>query len=219
MLANMCAIAEQAKAHNLFRHYQDDLHLHDRDTLENDAQEGDTYLWVLKTCGTWLCLIDGSGGTDAVLSVCESNERYFVLGLPGSGRSGSIKEYQRSEIQRAIESVKPLRDRVPRREFFSALLQRIHPYLANTVIPSDIGDDDRQAGKQILFRVEGTALTALYPTGKRRTLACSRVDAVAQHWRVRFTSAFGHAELEPITPRVFANAMDRSASASVHPAH
>jgi|GEM_PF-6787456 len=217
MLANMYAIAEKAKAEGLFKHYENDLHLHDRDTLENDAQASDQYLWIIKTCGTWLCLIDGSGGTDALLSVCESNERYFVLGIPCPGHLGSIKEYPRSEIRRAIDNVKPVTNRVPRREYFSSLLPRIHPHLANTVIPSDIGWDDRKAGKQILFQVEGTALTALYPTGKSRSLACSRVAPVAQHWRVRFTSDFGHAELEAITPRLFLNAIKRAASASDHP--
>jgi hypothetical protein len=59
----LVAIAAQQSSLGYLAHYQDDLHVHDKRTLDG-AKHGQRYLWVLRTCGTALFEIES--GHDSV---------------------------------------------------------------------------------------------------------------------------------------------------------
>jgi hypothetical protein len=204
----MTQIAEEAAASSdLFSSYKDDLHRHDRDSILNDAQPGDVYLWIIKVCGTWLTLVQPGGYAEMYLGVTGVSERYFLLQAPGPYREGTITEYARKDIARALEQVPANPSRVPRRRMLMEQLDTIDPQLRHTVLANELGGISTRPGAIAFVRRSGATEWVIPSLGKHRTQGAPSKPATA--WKLAITSEFGHASLEAIDDKAFNAAVRR----------
>lgn len=207
------AIAESAEA-PLFTSYRDDLYRHDADTLRNDAQPGDQYLWALKTCGTWLVLLNGPDHfAKEVIHACEHRSRYFLMEVAADGVAGTIIELaSRDEALRTVARVVPQPSRKPRRAYLRDVVRGISQELVDTVLLSDLAPITSLQGENALLRIEGGMVTMLISRNdSRRDLLLRTVPEVQGTFSLEITSEFGHAELRPIEARVFNRSARRQA--------
>jgi hypothetical protein len=207
---------DSARNGSLFHSYRDDLYVHDRDTLDNDAQAGDVWLWILKGHGTWIGLVEKDASwTDAILagSLGEEDRRYFLLVIPGAGIPGAVREYTSSTIKEAINDVRVREDRVPRRTYLSACLAQLDARIAQSVAATDIHSLSTTVGAQALLKICGGSISYVVPSkGLTRSHGCSYGEPLS--YRIRITSRFGHAEVAQVSAAVFNSVWKRTQARS-----
>lgn len=100
----LTAIAEDGKAKGLFTHYQDDLYQHDRDELAA-AFAGDEFIWMLKTCGTYMARVKGGDfareSLRYALKSC-SGDLYHVA-ITGPKGQGTVKPISTDAAEKLLE--------------------------------------------------------------------------------------------------------------------
>lgn len=100
----LVAIAAEQSAKGYLAHYRNDLHVHDKRTLDG-AKHGQRYLWILRDCGTELFEIES--GRDSVWATYwldQGNMRdtpslaYLILVASDGAESGTVSpiDYDRA---------------------------------------------------------------------------------------------------------------------------
>jgi len=67
LYAELCMIAEP-----ILQHYIEDLEVHDKKTLHTTIKPGQTWLWQVRPCGTWLLRWDEdphAGSKDSIIEI------------------------------------------------------------------------------------------------------------------------------------------------------
>jgi hypothetical protein len=206
LYTQMRGLCEQAKQEaGLFTAYQQDLTVHDRSYIADDAQAGDVLLWVIKTCGTWLALIEGTREyARAILNTVATGERIYLIEVDrhtGKLAFGRIRPQTLSQAKEAVETLRTKEDRTPRRVYLADQLKALG--LDQTIVATDLSRISREPGQSAYLKFEGSLLQVLVPSaGIDRVLHRPQVTE-ATAYRLEVTSAFGHAELHEITPAAF----------------
>ncbi len=185
---------------NLFTAYERDLYVHDRDFVEKDAQSGDTLLWIIKACGTWIALIDENREyAKAILSTVSQNERCYLIEVQrhdGKRAYGRIQPVEHSVVARHVDDVVPLTNRTPRRVHLGAHVNGLQ--LEGTVFQTELGRISAMPGAVAYVHFVGTQAHLVVPSlGLDRSLYRSRPEVEAA-WKIEITSELGHAELHAV---------------------
>lgn len=211
VFATLCSIAQSATA-PLFTAYRSDLYQHDRDALTEDAQPGDTWLWVLKMCGTWLALVEeDSSFLNAIIASSGGGERFFLIEIGADGRSGCIEEIPEDQLATRLGAIRTNPNRKPRRHYLSTLLQMTFgSQLRDTIAMTDMGEISSRPWQTAYFNAQQNRLRYIIgSTSKDRVLAFHDPIETQGCFRVTITSARGHARIEPIDIRQFGDAARR----------
>ncbi|MBD1577973.1 hypothetical protein HC723_16410 [Vibrio sp. S11_S32] len=106
---------------NLVTHYKTDLDV-DKDVIENDAQAGDKYLWILKGngCGTWLFRLGASSIVEQVVKSENENAVFYWVHVD-SLNSGVIQRVTKKHAS-SLHNIKPPAGRVPRRKLLLSVI-------------------------------------------------------------------------------------------------
>lgn len=212
-MQHLCAQAHREAG--LFRAYHQDLTVHDRSYIADDAQAGDTLLWIIKECGTWLTLVDpGRSHAIALLKTLAVGDRVHLIEVQqhtGRHAYGRIRAISPERAREAVDSVRADSNRRPRRVFLSEHLAALG--LDGTVIPSDLSRISAKRGESAYLHFERSTVRLLAPSaGIDRVLGRAQQSASATY-KIDITSNFGHAELHVITAAAFQRrlkAMERS---------
>ncbi len=107
-LAEKAATETCDTKHPLFTHYKNDLHVIDRDVLEQDSQAGMTYVWTIKSngCGTYMTTcVGGAGRALAEINVRDGGEgsRFYLVRCDGIN-SGSVKKISYNQALDALST-------------------------------------------------------------------------------------------------------------------
>jgi hypothetical protein len=202
-MQHLCANAQLTAG--LFNAYRQDLTVHDRSYIADDAQAGDALLWVIKDSGTWLALVDESRvHAHAVLRTARKDEQIYLIEVDrhtGKLAYGRIRSLDRSHAWDIVDSLSVRPDRVPRRTYVSEHLKALK--LDHTVVPTDLSRIASERGQCAYLKFEGNLLRVIVPTaGIDRILHRPEIASPAA-FRLEVTSAFGHAELHVITAAAF----------------
>jgi len=177
-------IAEKESQKNLndevkvFTHYQDDLHIHDKEELLESSQKHDRYIWALKDngCGTQLVL---AGTTNAEWMVDNIGEKskFYSLSLSGIN-TGEVKPVSKDEAMGIVAHYSRSSPRVPRiSSVFSTLLKEIeiasNQELQYSLLMSDMSPEP---GNLVLAEIKKTnydevQIKVLRPTEKSKDIS------------------------------------------------
>lgn len=99
-----------------FSHHQEDLYLHDKDTLEKDSQPGDHYVYIVKGngCGTNIVLT-GDSVSKALVEMQQSDSRFFLISCEDVNK-GTVKELSHKAAIMAAEQYQKIEGREPSRK-------------------------------------------------------------------------------------------------------
>ena len=118
LYAQIKEIAEQhIREKSLLQSYSFDLYLHDHDTLTNDSQAGDQYLWILRKHGSQLIRLLGCETSQALAhEVFRINPESKAWHLNCSGdNEGSVTSVSHARALELTRTVTEAPGRVPRR--------------------------------------------------------------------------------------------------------
>lgn len=195
----------------LFNAYRQDLTVHDRSYLADDAQAGDCLLWVIKDCGTWLALIDPTRAlAQAILGTVGTRERIYLVDVErhtGKLAYGRIREVDRQRAKDVVDSLRVRTDRVPRRVYLSDHLQALG--LDQTVVPTDLSRISAERGQCAYLHFEGNLMHLLVPAAGIDRVLHRPQTSQRTTYRLEVTSSFGHAELHEISPAGFKRQLAR----------
>lgn len=205
----MKQIAESSPA-PLFQMYKDDLYKHDFDVVHHDLQDGDTFYWAVKTCGTYFTLADLNCKyfQELMLPKHAPERRHFLIEVSSSFEKGyQITEYTMDTIGAAVARVKIKPDRKPARHFHFDLLTSLEPQLAGSVLFSDFTCDK---GATVYLNITNNSLSYVTCTGKTRAVGLPfSMNRKTGAYKLTGTSKFGHATLEQIKLAVFQRAQKK----------
>ena len=75
LYAELCMIAEP-----ILRYYIEDLEVHDKKTLHTTVKPGETWLWQVRPCGTWMLRWDEDASAGSKDSLIEGLIRSALAG-------------------------------------------------------------------------------------------------------------------------------------------
>jgi hypothetical protein len=211
LFGQMTRLVVESKQQGLFTHYETDFYQNDKDTIEHDFQNGDSWLFRIKQCGTTLVLITPhSEYVSAALSDISPEHRYFIVSVQSTG--STITEYAPSDIKQAVSQARYITNRKPRREYCRPLMERHWPSLYNSVLYSDMSF---AKGEDVFFSVTNNSLSYVIPSRqKARTLPLPfDLNRPTGYFKLTVTSSFGHAEMVASTVKGYNHAIKKSSKA------
>lgn len=208
LFAQMTSLVLDSKKNGLFTHYEADFYHHDKDVVENDFQAGDSWLWIIKECGTTLVLLTpNSEHVKADLSDIVPQHRFFIVSVNTVG--GSVVEYLPSTIKEAVSKAGYITKRKPRREYCRPLLERHWPTLDGSVLYSDMRFEK---GEEVFFSVTNNSLSYVIPSrNKARTFPLPfDLNRLTGYFLLTVTSALGHGLMMNSTAKGYNQALKKS---------
>lgn len=161
----------------------------DQDVIENTAVTGDEYLWLIKTneCGTNLPLLNGVMDNDLAEYVLTGEttdpKHVYHVKITDMEGNGEIKHITVEKAKEVIRNSRPRPNRVPKKEHFGLMLNRLVPGIANIEYAKAFSDIGEKPPKEMFVQVGpfmnhmGSRSVAIFdknPEGKKK------VEPIAQ---------------------------------------
>lgn len=202
----LSVLVASAKVSGLFQAFHDDFYKADKDVIEHDMKIGDTWLFVIKDAGTRLVLnhAEHDEYLQCILSDALDHFQYFILSVGVD--SVSVSRQSLSQVKTQLRKLQATGYRKPNREFAYNHITSRWPALHSTVLMSDL---KFKKGEVVLFSSTNNSVSYVLPAAsKTRSLPVPfSFDAPVGHFKLVVISDTGHATFEPVTAKVFSNAL------------